>query len=462
MLSLFDSQDRTGRREFLRFGSLALGGLGLPLAWQRALSAAELPPVLTDRSVVFVFMHGGPSQIETFDPKMDSPIGISSVTGEVSTKLPGVTFGGTFPKLASIAQELTIVRSFQTGNGNHDVKPIVSSASSNANLGALYARIAGQNRPDSGMPTNVTLFPKSVDDSTMPAFKKLGDVEATGPLGSGYTPFSPSGGGQLQQDMQLNIPLNRLDHRRQLLSELDRIQRHLDRNEMFQGLNSIKEQAFNTVLGGVASAFDLSQESPATVRRYDTAPLIRPDQIDKKWKNYERYVDNAKSLGKQMLLARRLCERGCGFVTVTTNFVWDMHADQNNAGVAEGMRYMGHPFDHAIATFLEDVRDRGLSDKILLVCCGEMGRTPKVNARGGRDHWGGLAPLLLSGAGIPRGHVFGQSTRDASKPLSSPVEIPNLVSTTLNTLLDGGQLRLDPGLPKEVSSALFAPPIPFN
>ncbi|MBT5017894.1 MAG: DUF1501 domain-containing protein, partial [Planctomicrobium sp.] len=223
----------------------------------------------------------------------------------------------------------------------------------------------------------------------------------------------------------------------------------------------LKEQAFSTVMGGVASAFDLSEEDSETIRKYDTAPLVRASQIDKKWKNHERYADNSKSLGKLMLLARRLCERGCGFVTVTTNFVWDMHADQNNAGVAEGMDYMGYPFDHAIATFLEDVRERGLSDKILLVCCGEMGRTPKLNARGGRDHWGGLSPLLLSGAGIPQGHVFGQSTRDAANPLSEPIEIPHLVSTILNTLLDGSQVRLETGAPKEVTDALFGAPIPF-
>lgn len=462
MFSFFDRSHDSGRREFLRVGSLALGGLGLPLSWQHALGATATPSLLTDKSVVFVFMHGGPSQIETFDPKMGAPIGISSVTGEVSTKVPGLTFGGTFPRLASLADRLTIVRSFRTGNGNHDVKPIVSPVTSNANLGSLYARIAGQNRPDSGMPTNVTLFPRSVDDSTMPAFKKLGDVEATGPLGAGYAPFSPSGGGDLQKDMQLNISMTRLDHRRLLLSQLDRIQRKLDQESRLNGLDALKEQAFSTVLGGVSQAFDLSKEDPDTIRRYDTAPLVNEEDIDKKWNNHERYADNAKSLGKQMLLARRLCERGVGFVTVTTNFVWDMHADANNAGVAEGMQYMGLPFDHAISTFLEDVHDRGLSDKILLVCCGEMGRSPKINARGGRDHWGALSPLMLAGAGIPQGQVFGQSTRDAAKPLSEPVEISHLVSTILNTLLDGPQVRLEAGTPQEVGDALFAQPIPLG
>ena len=124
-------------------------------------------------------------------------------------------------------------------------------------------------------------------------------------------------------------------------------------------------------------------------------------------------MDNAKSLGKLLLLARRLCERGCGFVTVTTNFVWDMHSDVNNAPVGEGMGYMGRPFDHAVSAFLEDLEARGLSDKVLLVCCGEMGRTPKLNKAGGRDHWGGLAPLLLAGGGLKMGQVIGQSDRHA-------------------------------------------------
>src|SRR5262249_13635415 len=137
-----------------------------------------------------------------------------------------------------------------------------------------------------------------------------------------------------------------------------------------------REQAIQTILGGVAQAFDWTKEDTRTIARYDTAPLVRPAQISQAWKNYPRYVDNAKSLGKLLLLARRLCEAGCGFVTVTTNFVWDMHADQNNAGVEEGMQYMGWPLDHALSAFVEDCESRGLGDKILLVATGEMGRTP--------------------------------------------------------------------------------------
>src|SRR5207237_9489921 len=150
-------------------------------------------------------------------------------------------------------------------------------------------------------------------------------------------------------------------------------------------------------------------------------------------------VDNARALGKLLLLARRLCERGCGFVTVTTNFVWDMHADVNNAGVAEGMRYMGLPLDHAVSAFVEDVHARGLDEKILLVVCGEVGRTPRINKKGGRDHWGNLGPLLLSGGGLRMGQVIGRSDRNAGEPASNPVRIQNLIATILHTLFDVGE-----------------------
>ena len=228
--------------------------------------------------------------------------------------------------------------------------------------------------------------------------------------------------------MRLNLPQDRLDDRRNLLTRLDGIRRSIDAGGSVEGMDRFQQQAFDTILGGVADAFDLSKEDPRTVERYDTAPLVRPDQISKAWNNYNNYVDNAKTLGKLLLLARRLCEAGCGFVTVTTNFVWDMHADVNNATLDEGMQYMGLPLDHAVSAFIEDTRARGLDDKILLVCSGEMGRTPKINARGGRDHWGGLTPLLLSGGGLNMGQVIGQSTRDAGEPHTEPLGIDHLLS----------------------------------
>jgi uncharacterized protein (DUF1501 family) len=261
--------------------------------------------------------------------------------------------------------------------------------------------------------------------------------------------------------MRLDLPVERLGDRRRLLARLDRAKAIMSDPAVLDGMDRMREQAFNTIVSGVADAFDLAKENGRTVERYDTAPLVRPETISRRWNNYNNYVDNAKSLGKLLLLARRLCERGCRFVTITTNFVWDMHADQNNAGVEEGMRYMGIPFDHAVSAFIEDVHARGLSDRILLVCCGEMGRTPKINNNGGRDHWGNLAPLLLSGGGLPMGRVIGQSTRDVSEALSEPVTIKNLIATLLHTMVDVSELRVLRGLPRDITQTMASwDPIP--
>jgi uncharacterized protein (DUF1501 family) len=133
-----------------------------------------------------------------------------------------------------------------------------------------------------------------------------------------------------------------------------------------------------------------------------------------------------------------------------------MHADKNNATMPEGMRYVGQPFDHAISAFIEDVEARGLSEKILLVCCGEMGRTPRINARGGRDHWGGLAPLMIYGGGLKMGQVIGQSSRDGGEPESNGFNIENLMATIMHSLIDIGELRVTEGLPRNLVSALTA------
>ena len=457
MLNFVDHRPRLGRRAFLRAGALSLGGLSLPRLLANA--ADEPRRLLSGRSVIFLFLHGGPSQFETFDPKMSAPEEIRSTTGEIATSIPGVTFGSSFPKLARLANRLAIVRSFTTGDANHDIKPVVSRHTNGANLGALFSRVAGMTDPASGMPRTALLFPRAVDETTGPGQTNFGKFDSTGTLGASYAPFVPGAGGDLQQDMQIKLPVDRVTDRRALLTELDRLRRAFDAGQA-AAVDKLREQAFSSLLSGVAQAFDLSREEPRIVERYDTAPLVRPDQIDRHWNNYRHYVDNAKSLGKLLLLARRLCEAGCGFVTVTTNFVWDMHADVNNATCAEGMRYTGPPLDHALSTLVEDLAERGLSDRILVVCCGEMGRTPRLNPLGGRDHWGGLAPLLLAGGGLRVGQVIGQSTRDGSQPATDPIGIPNLVATVLQRLVDPGELRLVSGLPAEVVRAATAEPIP--
>ena len=445
---------RLHRRDFLRIGGLGLGGLGLSDLMALKSLAASKRSLLKDKSVIFLFMHGGPSQFETFDPKMDAPSEIRSVTGEIKTKLPGVTFGSTFERLAKLADKFSIVRSFVTGDAVHDIKTIVGRDTMKANLGSLYSRMAGPLRKSSAMPTNVALFPQAVSTSAGPVIKQFGDFTSSGEFGATYRPFVPGAGSGAQADMTLNMPQSRLDDRRALLSSLDQWQRTLGGSQSLGGMSEFQTLAFDVLRRGVSDAFDLSKEDPRLIARYDTAPLLPKDRISTQWNNREHYADNAATLGKLLLMARRLCERGCGFVTVTTSFVWDMHADNNNAPCRTGMEYVGRPFDHAVSALIEDLESRGLRDKIMLVCCGEMGRSPKLNVKGGRDHWGGLAPLMIYGGGLKMGQIIGQSARNGGEPASEPVTIPDLIATIMHTLVDVGEARITDGLPPSLLSVL--------
>jgi hypothetical protein len=456
VLTVFEPTRGINRRGFLTLGTLGLGGLSLS-----SLMAGEerLSSHISGKSVIFLFQQGGPSQFETFDPKPEAPLGTRTVTDTVRTTIPGVNFGEPMSQLAKLAHKLTIVRSFQTNNGEHNIVPIVSPHTLNANIGSLYSHVAGSVRAESGMPTNVVVFPQSVCTDVTKGGAR-GNIAATGILGPAHAPFIPGNGGQLQKNLRLNVPRERLEDRRLLLSKFNGLVEKNDRTQQ----DIYRDQAYQVLLSGrVADAFDLSKEDAKTVVRYDTSQFVK----DHNWSTAARgkrgyYTGQAKSIGKLLLLARRLCEAGCGFVTIHADYegIWDMHADVENLNIKDGMEAVGRPFDHAVAAFIEDVEARGLSEKIMLVCCGEMGRTPRINRTGGRDHWGKLAPLLFYGAGTSGGRVIGQSTRDGGEPATENYTPANLISTILHTVFDVSQLRLMPRL-AAVSRLAEAEPIPL-
>jgi Uma2 family endonuclease len=207
----------------------------------------------------------------------------------------------------------------------------------------------------------------------------------------------------------------------------------------------LRQRAYEVIVRGIAGAFDLAKEDARTVEKYDTSKLFSLDEVNK-WGDMRR---SSNLLGKQMLLARRLVEAGCGFVTVM-DAGWDMHSNGNSPKDLAGMQWLGPQVDHAVAAFLEDVRQRGLSDRVLLVVSGEMGRTPKINKNGGRDHWGNLTPLLLAGGGLKMGQVIGQSDRQGGAPVTEKYTPEHLLATVMQTVLDVGQVRVARDLPKNV------------
>lgn len=466
MLTVFDENKSMGpmsRRRLLEIGGLGLGGLSLSSLLSTKALANGQPNPLTGKSVIFLFQQGGPSQFETFDPKPDAPSGIRTVGKTISTSVPGTHFGGTMRQLAKLAHKINVVRSFATQNGGHNIQPIVSKFSKEAAISTHFARVAGATRTDSGMPTTAVLFPASVSKE-VPGPSARGNLSETGHYGAGFAPFIPGKGGKLQEDMKLNLPRDRfLNDRKTLLAGLDQLNRQADASGSIAAADDIQKQAYEVLLGGgVSKALDLSNEDPRTLEMYDTAKY----HGGTRWNKVNRgrgglYNAQASTIGKLLLQARRLCEAGCGYVTIHASYagVWDMHADGNNLNMVDGMEAVGQSFDHAVAAFIRDCEARGLSDKILLVCCGEMGRTPRINKRGGRDHWARLAPLMLYGGGMGGGKVIGQSDKQGGEPNSTPYNPGHLISTILRTMIDPGELRLLPGIPQEVTQLLDHEPI---
>jgi hypothetical protein len=408
-----------------------------------------LAAAVKDTSVVLLFLTGGPSQIETFDPKMSAPDGCRSVTGEVATSLPGVTFGGTFPKLATLAHRLAVVRSFALDTADHDagVQQVTRGGNpAEAGMGALVARLRGTADPATGIPTNVYLGDHEPDQQFNKERLRLLNADGPGHLGAAYAPFEPGGDGQVNRNLKLNVPRDRLADRRFLRRSLDRLKRDVDTGDAMAGLDEYEQQALDLILGKAARVFDLTNEDPRVVERYDTSRFLTGLPIRR-----EHY--RPSTLGRQLLLARRLCEAGCRFVTVH-NPGWDMHAGPTQLDMKQGMEELGRPVDHAVSAFLEDVAQRGLSEKILFILTGEFGRTPAVNKDGGRDHWPRLSTLALAGGSLQMGQTIGRSNSRAEEPISNPVRLEDLLATVLHTQFDLPALRLLPGIPREILTSL--------
>ncbi|MEQ9407319.1 MAG: DUF1501 domain-containing protein [Fuerstiella sp.] len=386
------------RRDFLRIGGLGLTGLSLAGLLRGQAHAAGTRG--SEKSVIWLWLSGGPTHVETFDPKMTAPAEYRSVTGEVSTVLPGVTLGGNFERMAQVADRMAFVRSFAHTNSGHsggthyvmtgyDNRLADNGAiSSRPGMGSIVSRVRGTNHPSTGLPTYV----------------RLGGIYADGPafLGTAYGPFDPAG--EARRNMSLSVDRIRLDQRRAMLAGIDNVRRDIDRHQLIEGLDSFEQQAFDLMLSRSQEAFDLKYEDPRVVDRY------------------------GKGLGEKLLQARRLCEAGCGFVTLNYGG-WDMHGNIRNS-----MDQRGPEVDRAVSALVEDLDQRGQLDDVLLVISGEFGRTPKINGNAGRDHWAPLSTLALAGGGLKMGQVVGESAEKIDVPKSTPITPQDLMATILHVL----------------------------
>lgn len=389
------------RRNFLQVGALGFGGLTLSrLLKTRAAAAGSAAAGAKETSVVWLWLNGGPTHIETFDPKMTAPVEFRSVTGEVKTALPGVTLGGNFGSVAKQADKMAFVRSFAVPSSSHNrgafwVNTGYGHNADRPSLGSITSRVRGPNHPVTGMPTYVQMgqigFNADAPRIPGPAW-----------LGKAYAPFSPSG--TARENMNLATKVSRLEDRRSLLRNLDQLRRETDASGVIEGVDGFNQQALSLILGKAPRAFDLDKEDPAVRAKY------------------------GDGLGESMLTARRLCEAGCGFVAVSLQG-WDMHGN-----IKRGMDRRGPQVDQAVSAFVEDIYQRGLDKDILLVVSGEFGRTPRINKRAGRDHWGPLSTLALSGGDLQVGQIVGESSAKAEEPLSDLVTPQDLMATVFHVL----------------------------
>ena len=379
--------DGLSRRNFLQVGSLGIAGLTLP----NLLRAKDAGAALNNKSVIWVWLGGGPTHVETFDPKMDAPKEYRSTTGECKTTIPGVSIGGTYPKLAKCMDSMALVRSFAHGNSSHGTGTTWVMTGYNdrtkmrPSMGSIIAKAKGTAHPVTGLPSYV----------------RIGGIGSDGPgwLGTRFQALSPSG--QARKNMELSVDASRFESRHALLDSIDVINRKMDRSGQMEGLDGFEQQAFDLVLGSAKDAFDIKKEDPKVRARY------------------------GRGLGEQLLLARRLTAAGSRFVNIQYGG-WDMHGKIQNA-----MKSRSPQMDQGLSALIEDLKESGQLDDTLLVVTGEFGRTPRVNKNAGRDHWGRLCTLMLAGGGLTMGQVIGKSSPKLEDPAERHITPQDMLATVL-------------------------------
>ncbi|MCA9010215.1 MAG: DUF1501 domain-containing protein [Planctomycetaceae bacterium] len=409
------------RREFLQLGSLALGGLSLSevLAQRGANRAAA-----GETSVILLYCHGGPSQLETYDLKPDAPQEYRSVFAPISTSVPGMEICELFPLQAKIADRFSLVRSLHHEMSSHSdggievltgktpVKPdpTSTSKSDHPDLGSVASRIRGMNTraipPYVAIPNRLYMTLPQYVGSHHAAFE-VGD-----PSGSSYRP------------PQLNVVAGRndnaLEDRRSLLNQLDTYRRSADQHGALMASDRFRELAFQMLTSPeTAAAFDLTTEDP---------------------KLRDRYGRNI--WGQGCLLARRLAEAGSAVISLYVDTPksgneftnWDDHVmNAGRPGHFGGYMRTRLPYlDQSLSALIEDIFDRGLDRRIMVVVMGEFGRTPRLshNSQGtGRDHWPQAYTALVSGGGLRMGQVVGATSSKAEYPTERPYTPKDMLAT---------------------------------
>ncbi|MEI6524515.1 MAG: DUF1501 domain-containing protein [Planctomycetota bacterium] len=395
---------RSTRRSFLRIGSVAPWCLTAALNPEQIVQAYRASNKVafgSAKSCILLWLDGGPSHLETFDPKIDVPREVQGPLGTVATSIPGVHFSQELQRCAKLADRMTIIRSMTSPLGEHGL----------ANQYALTGYLPSPNLQYPSLGSLATHERRERWKDSLPVHIGIPEPRAglgAGFLGSDDEPFwvnGDPGNPKFQvRDLDIHPTLdpNRLQRRREMLDQLQ----SKETQGTYRG-------AFDLITSPQArQAFDLKEESDQTKQRY-----------------------GLRSFGQSCLLARRLVERHVPFVTVVQPG-WDTHENMivplrdGFAGATVGVGLIP-TFDQAVSALIEDLSQSGLLDDTLVIAMGEFGRTPKVNTRAGRDHWPRVYSVMLCGGGLPQGLVYGSSDRIGESPRDNPTTPSDLIRTLL-------------------------------
>ena len=413
--------DGVNRRDLIRIGGLTALGLGIGdlFRLQRAAAAGEeasSPIKRAAKSCILIWLDGGPSHLETFDPKPNAPTEVRGPLESIGTSIPGIRISECLPRTAAMLDKIAIIRSMTSPLGEH-------------NFGTHYMMTGYKPTPVLEYPTfGSVLSHVRKTPSVLPPYIAVptfrvggGKLNGGGYLPSSTRPFSVGGdptkpGFQVRDlDFYKGLDLNRLDRRRQFVQKLNELGQTADRSSATIADPDL-DRAFRLITSAEAKkAFRLSEESREVRQRYGN-----------------------KSIGQCCLMARRLIERGVPFVTVN-NRGWDTHNNMYTrlkegyagANVAVGLI---PSLDMALTALISDLDDRGMLDETLIVVMGEFGRTPKLNTAAGRDHWPRVFSTVLAGGGVRGGQVIGSSDAVGEGPKDRPVTPGDLAATIYKLL----------------------------
>ena len=414
------------RREFLRAGTLAMGGMTLPqLLEQRLIAGTHKKPT----SVILFWMWGGPSQLETYDMKPDAPIEYRGPLNPIKTNVPGMDICEYFPLQSKIADKFSIIRSLHHTMSSHNDGSIeVLTGKTPPTPDPTSTRVSSH--PDFGM---VASYARGLHADGMPQYvgaQKSPFMTRAGYLGAAHNAFEtgdPSKPGFGAKNLTLITGLNngRLETRNSLRAQFDGMRRSVDAQA--DAMDEFNRMAMNILTSPkVAEAFDISQESDATKDRYGRH----------RW-------------GQSCLLARRLVEAGVAVVNIdatapndtTKNFSWDDHASAFHIDYAQRERLP--QVDSGLTALITDLHDRGLDQDVMVIACGEFGRTPRITYATknfsdqpgvGRDHWPNAYSALIAGGGLQMGKVIGATNSKAEYPVEDPVTPQDLLATVYRHL----------------------------